>query len=247
MRLYGLDCRVPCKSLAGLARWRSVIGMEGNLCSFPRHVRRARRVSLAGACAGGAGSSYGGIVPSLTTSRRVDAYDERSGSEAGSDRCQTWDGAVEVAAALLSPASADESVRHGEHFAVAARALLAPLFHAAALSGGGVERARGWLGRSESLRLRRSCAVPGRRLRLRSCRVSPRRPSGTTAHLCSGRRRSRSRGPPEHRADPLAAALALPQGREPIGLDLFPGTPGLSDCDWPALCATGRERLCKSR
>ena len=64
-------------------------------------------------------------------------------------RCERWDGAVEVAASLLSPASADESVRHGQHFAVAARALLAPLFHAAALSGGGVERARGWLGRSE--------------------------------------------------------------------------------------------------
>ncbi len=64
-------------------------------------------------------------------------------------RCQTWDGAVEVAAALLSPASADETVRHGEHFAIAARALLAPLFHAAALSGGGIDRARGWLGRSE--------------------------------------------------------------------------------------------------
>jgi hypothetical protein len=64
-------------------------------------------------------------------------------------RCETWDGAVEVAAALLSPASADETVRHGEHFAIAARALLAPLFHPAALSGGGVDRARGWLGRSE--------------------------------------------------------------------------------------------------
>ena len=64
-------------------------------------------------------------------------------------RCGSWDGAVEVAAALLSPASADESVRHGEHFAIAVRALLAPLFHAAALSGGGVDRARGWLGRSE--------------------------------------------------------------------------------------------------
>ncbi|MGO9249002.1 MAG: type IV secretory system conjugative DNA transfer family protein [Solirubrobacteraceae bacterium] len=64
-------------------------------------------------------------------------------------RCETWDGAVEVAAALLSPASADESVRHGEHFAIAARALLAPLFHAAALSDGGIDQARGWLGRSE--------------------------------------------------------------------------------------------------
>ncbi len=64
-------------------------------------------------------------------------------------RCGVWDGAVEVAAAMLSPASADETVKHGEHFAVAARALLAPLFHAAALSGGGMDRARGWLGRSE--------------------------------------------------------------------------------------------------
>lgn len=64
-------------------------------------------------------------------------------------RCESWDGAVEVAAALLSPASADETVRHGEHFAIAARALLAPLFHAAALSGGGIDLARGWLGRSE--------------------------------------------------------------------------------------------------
>lgn len=64
-------------------------------------------------------------------------------------RCGSWDGAVEVATAMLSPASADETVKHGEHFAVAARALLAPLFHAAALSGGGMQRARGWLGRSE--------------------------------------------------------------------------------------------------
>ena len=64
-------------------------------------------------------------------------------------RCATWDGAVEVAAAMLSPAGEDETVRHGEHFAVAARALLAPLFHAAALSGGGMDKARGWLGRSE--------------------------------------------------------------------------------------------------
>lgn len=50
---------------------------------------------------------------------------------------------------MLSPAQSDQTVRHGEHFAIAARALLAPLFHAAALSGGGIERARGWLGRCE--------------------------------------------------------------------------------------------------
>src|ERR1700683_3327674 len=64
-------------------------------------------------------------------------------------RCQTWDGAVEVAAALLSPGSAGGAGRPDAHFAIAARALLAPLFHAAALSGGGIDRARGWLGRSE--------------------------------------------------------------------------------------------------
>lgn len=64
-------------------------------------------------------------------------------------RCETWDGAVEVAAAMLSPAGEGETVRHGEHFAVAARALLAPLFHAAGLSGGGMDVARGWIGRSE--------------------------------------------------------------------------------------------------
>ena len=61
-------------------------------------------------------------------------------------RCETWDGAVEVAAAMLSPAGEDETVRHGEHFAVAARALLAPLFHAAALSGGGMDSGAGVAG-----------------------------------------------------------------------------------------------------
>jgi hypothetical protein len=49
----------------------------------------------------------------------------------------------------LFTASADETVRYGEHFAIAARALLAPLFHAAALSGGVIDRARVWLGRLE--------------------------------------------------------------------------------------------------
>ena len=48
-------------------------------------------------------------------------------------RCGTWDGAVEVAAALLSPASADENVRHGEHFAIAARARLVPMERSADL------------------------------------------------------------------------------------------------------------------
>ncbi|MHB1809136.1 MAG: type IV secretory system conjugative DNA transfer family protein, partial [Solirubrobacteraceae bacterium] len=62
-------------------------------------------------------------------------------------RCDTWDGAVEVANALLSPLSSDQSVRHGEHFSTAARMLLAPLFHAAVLHGGGLEAVKRWLAR----------------------------------------------------------------------------------------------------
>lgn len=64
-------------------------------------------------------------------------------------RCRTWDGAVEVASALLSPVGDDRSVRHGEHFSTAARALLAPLFHAAVLSGEGLSTVKRWLGRLE--------------------------------------------------------------------------------------------------
>jgi type IV secretion system protein VirD4 len=355
-------------------------------------------------------------------------------------RCETWDGAVEVAAALLSPASADESVRHGEHFAIAARALLAPLFHAAALSGGGVDRARGWLGRSEfsqpaeilrkadaQIALEELSGVAAQavgdyrtsvlgtaqvalawasRAAVRASTdptftpqidlgelidqqgtlyvVSPSRiqqelapliaalldglcaqaidlaitsPSGHlerplllaldevaniapirslprllsegiqqgivpvlgvqdmsqararwgehetatmwstpalrlvlagiadpyTAQLVSdacgeqlvwrpqvsentstsqqversgktytggdshsyAQQRERAVQPADLRAMPAGRALALPQGREPIGVDLFPGSPGLSDCDWRALCRAGRERLCK--
>jgi type IV secretion system protein VirD4 len=355
-------------------------------------------------------------------------------------RCGTWDGAVEVAAALLSPASADESVRHGEHFAIAARALLAPLFHAAALSGGGIDRARGWLGRSEfsqpaeilrghsaHIALEELSGVAAQavgdyrtsvlgtaqvalawasRAAVRASTdpqitpqidlgeliaqqgtlyvVSPSRiqeelapliaalldglcahaidlaitsPAGRlkdplllaldevaniapirslprllsegiqqgivpvlgvqdmsqararwgehetatmwstptlrlvlagvadpyTAQLVSdacgeqlvwrpqisentstshqveragktytggdthsyAQQRERAVQPSDLRAMPAGRALALPQGREPIGVDLFPGAPGLSDCDWQALCRAGRERLCK--
>jgi len=355
-------------------------------------------------------------------------------------RCGSWDGAVEVAAALLSPASADESVRHGEHFAIAARALLAPLFHAAALSGGGVDRARGWLGRSEfsqpaeilrkaeaQIALEELSGVAAQavgdyrtsvlgtaqvalawasRAAVRASTdpavtpqidlgeliaqqgtlyvVSPSRiqeelapliaalldglcshaidlaitsPAGRlehplllaldevaniapirslprllsegiqqgivpvlgvqdmsqararwgehetatmwstpalrlvlagvadpyTAQLASdacgeqlvwrpqisentstshqverngktytggdshsyAQQRERAVQPADLRAMPAGRALALPQGREPIGVDLFPGAPGLTDCDWPALCCTGRERLCQ--
>ncbi len=354
--------------------------------------------------------------------------------------CETWDGAVEVAAALLSPALADESVRHGEHFAIAARALLAPLFHAAALSGGGVDRARGWLGRSEfsqpaeilrkaeaQIALEELSGVAAQavgdyrtsvlgtaqvalawasRAAVRASTdpaftpqidlgelidqqgtlyvVSPSRiqqelapliaalldglcaqaidlaitsPSGRlerplllaldevaniapirslprllsegiqqgivpvlgvqdmsqararwgehetatmwstpalrlvlagvadpyTAQLVSdacgeqlvwrpqvsentstsqqversgktytggdshsyAQQRERAVQPADLRAMPAGRALALPQGREPIGVDLFAGAPGLSDCDWRALCSAGRERLCK--
>ena len=358
-------------------------------------------------------------------------------------RCETWDGAVEVAAALLSPASADESVRHGEHFAIAARALLAPLFHAAALAqDGGMDRARGWLGRSafsEPSQILRDAAAhialeelsgvaaqavgdyrtsvlgtaqvalawasrgairastnpaltpqldldrlisqngtlyvisPSRiqeelapliaalldGLCARAIDVAITLPTGRlerplllaldevaniapirslprllsegiqqgivpvlgvqdmsqararwgehetatmwstpalrlvlagvadpyTAQLVSdacgeqlvwrpqisennstshqverpGRtytggdshsytqQRERTIQPADLRAMPAGRALALPQGREPIGIDLFPGTPGLTDCDWRALCQDGRERLCQPR
>lgn len=64
-------------------------------------------------------------------------------------RCGTWDGAVEVASALLSPVGDDRSVRHGEHFSTAARALLAPLFYAAVVSGEGLSTVKRWLGRLE--------------------------------------------------------------------------------------------------
>jgi type IV secretory pathway TraG/TraD family ATPase VirD4 len=51
--------------------------------------------------------------------------------------------------------------------------------------------------------------------------------------------------PSDLRAMPAGRALALPQGREPITLDLFPGAPGLDeDCNWAALAKAGRARLC---
>jgi type IV secretion system protein VirD4 len=356
-------------------------------------------------------------------------------------RCGTWDGAVEVAVALLSPASSDETVRHGEHFAIAARALLAPLFHAAALSGGGMDRARGWLGRSEFSEPSEILRAAGARIALEELSgvaaqavgdyrtsvlgtaqvalawasraavraaadpaltpqidlaeliakngtlyvVSPSRiqeelapliaalldslcaqaidiaitsPTGRLTHplllaldevaniapirslprlLSEGiqqgivpvlglqdmsqararwgehetatmwstpalrlvfagvadpytaqlvsdacgeqlvwrgqvsenvstshqverngrtytggdshsytQQRERIVQPSDLRAMPAGRALALPQGREPIGVDLFTGAPGLTDCDWPALCRKGRERLCSA-
>jgi type IV secretory pathway TraG/TraD family ATPase VirD4 len=57
--------------------------------------------------------------------------------------------------------------------------------------------------------------------------------------------RERAIQPSDLRAMPAGRALALPQGREPVGVNLFPGTPGLvEDCDWRALCKMGRVRLC---
>jgi type IV secretion system protein VirD4 len=57
--------------------------------------------------------------------------------------------------------------------------------------------------------------------------------------------RERAVQPSDLRAMPAGRALALPQGREPIGVDLFAGAPGLGDCDWQALCRAGHEWLCK--
>jgi hypothetical protein len=68
--------------------------------------------------------------------------------------------------------------------------------------------------------------------------------TGGDSHSYS-QQRERTVQPSDLRAMPAGRALALPQGREPIGIDLFPGTPGLDDCDWRALCRTGRDQLCK--
>ena len=109
-------------------------------------------------------------------------------------QCGSWDSAVEVAAALLSPASSDETVRHGEHFAIAARALLAPLLHAAALSGGGIDRVRNWLGRMEFSEPSGILRDAGAHIALESSPASPRKRSGITERRCSGPLKSRSHG-----------------------------------------------------
>jgi type IV secretory pathway TraG/TraD family ATPase VirD4 len=70
--------------------------------------------------------------------------------------------------------------------------------------------------------------------------------TGGDSHSYS-QQRERAVQPADLRAMPAGRALALPQGREPIGIDLFAGVPGLTDCDWRALCRAGRERLCEPR
>jgi hypothetical protein len=89
----------------------------------------------------------------------------------------------------------------------------------------------------------------------RSARTSqpPIRSSATAALIQVGtvtsyaQQRERIVQPSDLRAMPAGRALALPQGRAPIGIDLFPGAPGLTDCDWPALCRKGRTQLCQQR
>ena len=67
-------------------------------------------------------------------------------------------------------------------------------------TAGSTRHVDGWGVRS-SLSPRRSSAARARRSRLRSFPGSLRRPSGTTAPVCSGRRRSRSRGRPVSRSE----------------------------------------------
>ena len=55
--------------------------------------------------------------------------------------------------------------------------------------------------------------------------------------------RERAIQPSDLRAMPPDAPSHSPQGRQPLPLDLFPGTPGLTDCDWSALCRKGRREL----
>lgn len=60
-------------------------------------------------------------------------------------RCQTWDHAVETAAALLAPHARDATAKNAGHFAAMGRQLLAPLLHAAALSGAPMAGVRTWV------------------------------------------------------------------------------------------------------
>ena len=55
--------------------------------------------------------------------------------------------------------------------------------------------------------------------------------------------RERAVRPADLQAMPAGRALALPPGREPISVDLFAGAPGLTDCDWQALCRPGAEAM----
>ena len=41
------------------------------------------------------------------------------------------------------------------------------------------------------------------------------------------------------------AFIALTFGANQHRVAQFAGAPGVSDCDWPALCRHGRERLCQ--
>ncbi|MGI8608962.1 MAG: type IV secretory system conjugative DNA transfer family protein [Candidatus Dormibacteria bacterium] len=60
-------------------------------------------------------------------------------------RCETWDHAVEAAAAMLAPHARDTTAKNAAHFAAMGRQLLAPLLHAAALSGAPISEVRTWV------------------------------------------------------------------------------------------------------
>ena len=60
-------------------------------------------------------------------------------------RCETWDHAVEAAAAMLAPSARDTTAKNAAHFAAMGRQLLAPLLHAAALSGAPISEVRTWV------------------------------------------------------------------------------------------------------
>lgn len=57
--------------------------------------------------------------------------------------------------------------------------------------------------------------------------------------------RERAIHPADLRAMPAGRALALPQSHQPIPISLFPGAPGLQDCDWATICRHGRNKLCE--
>lgn len=62
---------------------------------------------------------------------------------------RTWDGARAMADAMVGASSASEGVENGSYWSESAKALLAPLLHAAAISGKNISDVRRWVTRGE--------------------------------------------------------------------------------------------------
>src|ERR1035437_63817 len=101
-------------------------------------------------------------------------------------RCESWDHAVEAAAAMLAPLARDTTAKNAGHFAAMGRQLLSPLLHAAAAvrradgrgpdqgPGRGVRPAAGSSGEGECRNRQGEVAGNCRPARRRTCRQHPR-------------------------------------------------------------------------